>query len=92
MKAIYSPVLALFLLAAAGMPVRAAEQPVQSAAVADIDDEDVMTCEREGVTGSRVKKKTVCSSERTRREQRERTSEAMDDIRIQGTAQRANGS
>ena len=90
MKMIYCPALALLLLATAASPALAAEQ-ASTAAVEDSDDEDAITCEREGVTGSRVKKRTVCSSEKSRREQREKTGEALDDIRIQGTAQRANG-
>ncbi|MES2683219.1 MAG: hypothetical protein V4650_06820 [Pseudomonadota bacterium] len=93
MKTTFGPALALLLLFAAATPVLAAEQPSTPAAEeeSDVDDEDVITCEREGVTGSHVKKRRVCSSEKSRRELRERTGKALESIPLQGAALNAGG-
>lgn len=83
---------ALLLLAAAMAPLQVAAQAQSvSDESGDMAEEDQLTCKREDVTGSRVKKRTVCSSEKQRREEREKTGEALDELRMQGTVQRANG-
>lgn len=89
MPANFRPVAALLVLVAAALPVWA-DSPA-SKPVVDQDDDEVVTCESENVTGSRVKKHKVCATSKQRREEREKTSEALDDIRVQGTVQRANG-
>jgi len=92
MKSIYSAAVVLALLTAPHQEVLA-EEPLtkQRASDPSQDDEDVVTCRREDTTGSRVKKRNVCTTERQRREEREKTSNELDDIRMQGTTQRSNG-
>ena len=92
MKTIYCAAIAFALLATVDVHAFAAE-PAAKPAVADSsdDEEDAITCKSEGVTGSRVKKRTVCSSEKQRREEREKTGSDLEGIRVQGTTQRSNG-
>lgn len=55
-------------------------------AAAGGDAEDEVTCEREAITGSRVKKRTVCMSERQRKQERELTSQALGGLRSNQTS------
>jgi len=90
MRIPFHSAVALVLLASAALPV-IAESPSPAPADSSVDEDEVVRCETEGVTGSHVKKRKICATNRQRREERERTSEALDDIRTQGTVQRANG-
>ena len=57
-----------------------------AAAPATGDAEDEVTCEREAITGSRVKKRTVCMSGRQRKQERELTSQALGGLRSNQTS------
>ena len=81
-----SSLLLITAAATAQEPAPAAPPAVTEApAVAASEDEEV-TCEREAVTGSRVKKRMVCMTERQRAQERESTSQALGGLRSNQTS------
>lgn len=79
-----------FLLSVPHALAQQAEAPAAAPAAEQsataVSAEDEVTCEREAVTGSRVKKRTVCMSERQRKQERELTSQALGSLRSNQTS------